>query len=122
MLKTGRSTLMLNLWRWTGRLSLVLVGSRSARARGKSSGVLPMFNPEGWTSSFPHLALFATFIWTFVDSEGGTKITQRADLSGPDAKKYIDFTKALEAGIPAGIRKLCEAMHESRAGGAEFSA
>lgn len=70
---------------------------------------------------FPASGALATFIWTFVDSEGGTKITQRADLSGPDAAKYVDFAKALETGIPAGMRKLCEAMHESLPRDAGFS-
>jgi hypothetical protein len=65
---------------------------------------------------FPAPGALATFIWTFVDSDGGSKITQRADLSGPDAARYLDFAKALETGIPAGMHTLCEAMHDSAHG------
>ena len=59
---------------------------------------------------FPAPGAVATFIWTFAESGNGTRITQQANLSGPEAAKYVDFVRALETGIPAGMRKLCEAM------------
>ena len=60
---------------------------------------------------FPAPGATATFIWTFVNSGNGTRITQQASLSGPEAAVYIDsFGRSLEQGIPDGMRKLSEAM------------
>ena len=65
---------------------------------------------------FPAPGAVATFIWTFSDSANGTKISQEANLAGPEAQGYADsFGKILEEGIPAGMRKLCEAMEASKA-------
>ena len=65
---------------------------------------------------FPAPGAIATFIWTFAKSANGTRITQQANLSGPEAAKYIDsFGRSLEEGIPGGMSKLCEAMQEAAA-------
>jgi hypothetical protein len=101
--------------------SIALNGPFEAGVRGvtisKSSGAIEWriaeVQPGRAVLEFPAPGALATFIWTFVDSDGGTKITQCADLSGPNAARYVDFARALEAGIPAGMRKLCEAMQES---------
>jgi hypothetical protein len=60
---------------------------------------------------FPAPRAVAKFIWTFEDVHGRARITQRASLTGEQASKYVDNVgRALQAGIPAGMRKLCEAM------------
>ena len=91
-------------------------GSRGV-TNSKSSGAIEWriaeVQPGRAVLEFPAPGALATFIWTFVDSDGGTRITQHADLSGPDAARYVDLAKALEAGIPAGMHRLCEAMQES---------
>jgi hypothetical protein len=64
---------------------------------------------------FPAPGALAVFIWTFADSTAGTKISQEANRSGPEALSYIEtFGRALEQGIPAGMRKLCEAMESAQ--------
>ena len=66
---------------------------------------------------FPAPGAMATFIWTFTDSLTGTRISQEANLTGPDATRYAEaFGGALEQGIPAGMRKLCEAMEAAQSG------
>ena len=51
------------------------------------------------------------FFWTFEDIGGRVRITQRAMLEGDHASEYAtSFGPVLEAGIPAGMQKLCESM------------
>jgi hypothetical protein len=103
-------------------VSVSLDGPFEAGARGvtisKSGGPIEWriadVRPGRAVLEFPAPGALATFIWTFVDSERGTKITQRADLSGPDAARYVDFARTLQAGIPAGMAKLCDAMQGVR--------
>ncbi|HYP13095.1 MAG TPA: hypothetical protein VEQ63_04165 [Bryobacteraceae bacterium] len=58
----------------------------------------------------------ARFLWTFEDAGGHTRVTQRASLAGERATEYVAMlAPGLEAGIPAGMRKLCQAM-EAAAG------
>ena len=101
--------------------SVALDGPFEAGTHGvtmsKSSGPIEWrisdIQPGRAVLEFPAPGALATFVWTFVDSDTGTKITQRANLSGPDAARYVDLARALETGIPAGMLKLCGAMHES---------
>ena len=52
--------------------------------------------------------------WTFEDTGSGCRITQRWTLEGDRAATYArDFGPMLEAGIPQGMQKLCEAMQSS---------
>jgi len=68
---------------------------------------------------FPAPGAVATFVWTFENSPSGTKISQAASLSGPEAPRYAEtFGRMLEEGIPAGMRKLREAIEASKASGA----
>ena len=121
-----------NVANWTLDLdveSVTLNGPFEPGARGithsKSAGPIEWrvaeVQPGRAVLEFPAPGAFATFVWTFVDSEGGTRITQRGQLSGPQAGNYLEFAKALETGIPAGMRKLCQAMQESLPGGAKSS-
>jgi len=65
---------------------------------------------------FPAPGAVAAFVWTFGDSETGTSISQDASLAGPEAQRYAaTFGRMLEEGIPAGMRKLCEAMEAAHA-------
>jgi len=51
------------------------------------------------------------FVWTFEDVEGRTRMTQRCTLEGEQAGELAKIVgPSLEAGIPGGMRKLCEAM------------
>jgi len=60
---------------------------------------------------FPVPGAVASFVWTFENANGHSRITQRASLSGEHAYMYVgSVTLGLEAGIPAGMRRLCEAM------------
>jgi hypothetical protein len=50
-------------------------------------------------------------VWTFEDIAGCTRITQRWTLYGEGAGEYAKLVgPSLEAGIPAGMKKLCRAM------------
>jgi len=60
---------------------------------------------------FPAPGALAIFIFTFEQLDGRTRITQRVSLYGEQALQYAaSIGVGLEAGIPAGMRKLCEAM------------
>jgi hypothetical protein len=60
---------------------------------------------------FPGPGVLATFTWLFQDIGQRTRITQRATLSGEQAAIYAEtIWPALNAGIPEGMRKLCETM------------
>jgi uncharacterized protein YndB with AHSA1/START domain len=60
---------------------------------------------------FPLPGAVGRFVWTFEDIGGGTRMTQRCTLGGEQADTFAKAAgPSLEAGIPAGMRKLCEAM------------
>ncbi|MGH9574670.1 MAG: hypothetical protein ACRD40_14215 [Candidatus Acidiferrales bacterium] len=62
---------------------------------------------------FPAQGALARFSYSFQDVDDGrrTRITQRVSLSGEKATAFIDtIGRALEMGIPEGMRKFCGAM------------
>jgi len=60
---------------------------------------------------FPVPGAVARFVWTFEDLQGRTRITQEVSLSGEQVAMYAEtFGAGLQAGIPAGMLRLCEAM------------
>jgi len=60
---------------------------------------------------FPLPGAVGRFVWTFEDANGRTRITQRCTLYGDGANTLAKAVgPSLEAGIPAGMRKLCETM------------
>ena len=60
---------------------------------------------------FPAPGALAVFTWTFQDDGATTIIKQRASLTGENAQAIaIAMGPALEAGLPAGMQKLCEAI------------
>jgi hypothetical protein len=63
------------------------------------------------TIEFPLTDAVGRFVWTFESNSTGTRITQRCTLEGEKADTYAKaIGPSLEAGIPAGMRKLCETM------------
>jgi hypothetical protein len=60
---------------------------------------------------FPGPGVLATFEWTFEPRGNDTHIIQRAWLTGDHAPAHVlNIAQSLEAGMPAGMRKLCYAM------------
>jgi hypothetical protein len=60
---------------------------------------------------FPLPGAVGRFVWTFEDIGGGTRISQRCTLDGEQADILAKAVGPnLEAGIPAGMGKLCETM------------
>ena len=54
------------------------------------------------------------FRWLLEDTEsGGSRLTQTASLEGESAAQYESAVKDLEAGIPAGMLKLVDAIVRS---------
>lgn len=104
--------------------SVAIDGPFAAGARGftlsKSSGRIEWRIAEAEMPraviEFPLTGAVGRFAWSFEDVGGRTRITQRCTLEGEQARGYADaIASSLEAGIPAGMRKLCAAM-ESAAG------
>jgi hypothetical protein len=102
--------------------SIEIDGPFAAGARGftnsKSSGRVDWrvveARPERAVIEFPAPGAIGRFAWTFEDIGGRTRMTQRCTLEGEQAGvlgKAIG--PSLEAGIPAGMQKLCEAMEEA---------
>lgn len=97
-------------------------GPFAAGARGvtnsKSSGRIEWRISEvqglSATIEFPLADAVGRFVWTFEPIPSGTRITQRCTLEGEKADGYAQaIAPSLEAGIPAGMRKLCERMEDS---------
>lgn len=103
--------------------SVELRGGFTAGAHGithsKSSGRIEWYlrelsPPRRAVIEFPAPGAVARFVWTFEDVHGRARITQRVSFTGEQASKYVDKAgHALQAGIPAGMRKLCEAMENA---------
>ena len=63
---------------------------------------------------FPLPGAIGRFVWTFEDTGEGTRMTQLCTLRGEQAGMFAKAVgPSLEAGIPAGMRKLCEAMQNA---------
>lgn len=62
---------------------------------------------------FPLSGAVGRFVWTFEETEGGTRIAQRCTPAGEKADAYAKAVgPGLEAGIPVGMRNFCGAMEE----------
>ena len=92
------------------------------RSSGRVEWRIAEVQPEmGAVIEFPGPGIMGRFRWTFEDSGSGTRITQRASIGGDAALPGVNamavdaLTRGLEAGIPAGMRKLCAAMAEAAA-------
>ena len=102
--------------------SIEIDGPFAAGARGvtnsKSSGRVEWriaeVQPGRAVIEFPLPGAVGQFVWTFVDVGAGVRITQRCTLTGEMADTYAkSFGPSLEAGVPAGMRKLCETMENA---------
>jgi hypothetical protein len=102
--------------------SVQIDGPFVAGARGftnsKSSGRVEWRIAEAQNGraviDFPLPGAVGRFIWIFEDTGGGTRITQRCSLGGEQADSLAKAVGPnLEAGIPAGLRKLCQAMENA---------
>jgi len=88
----------------------------------KSSGridwrVTEVVQPRKAVLEFPAPGFVAKFVWTFEDVSGRTRITQRVSLSGEQVAIYAEtVVPSSQAGIPAGMRRLCEAMEAAARG------
>lgn len=94
-----------------------------ARGTTRSRGAAPMEwlvkEAEPPTRATIEVALpgaLVTFEWRFEPgAPGGTRITQRARLSGPQAADFLAVADSeLAANMPAGMLKLADAMERSR--------
>jgi hypothetical protein len=101
--------------------SIEIDGPFSAGARGgtnsKSSGRVEWRIVEVQTGraviEFPLSGAVGRFVWTFRDIGGRTRITQHCMVDGEHADSYAKAAgPSLEAGIPAGMRKLCQTMEQ----------
>ena len=99
--------------------SVTLDGGFEAGTRGitqsKSSGQIQWQIAEAQTGravlEFNAAGALAQFVWTFEDADSHTKITQRSILSGEQARELAEgVAPTMQAGILAGMRKLCDAM------------
>ena len=102
--------------------SVEIDGPFAAGTRGftnsKSSGRIEWRIEEARAAraviEFPLPGAVGRFVWTFEDTAGCTRITQRCTLQGEQAEAYTKgVTLGLEVGIPAGMKKLCRTMEDS---------
>ena len=101
-------------------VSIEIHGAFAAGTNGvthsKSSGkinwrIIEVVEPRKAVLEIPAPGAVARFVWTFEDIEGKTRITQHVSLSGEQAAMYADTVgRGLQAGIPSGMLRLCEAM------------
>ena len=86
-------------------------GVTQSKSSGRIEWRIAEVQPGRAVLEFPAPGAVARFAWTFEEIEGRTRITQRVSLFGEQAPTYVDTLAAgLQAGIPAGMRKLCDAM------------
>jgi hypothetical protein len=102
--------------------SVEIDGPFAAGARGftntKSSGRVEWRILEAQAGraviEFPLSEAVGRFVWTFEDIGERTRITQRCTIAGAQADTYAKAVgPSLEAGIPAGMRKLCGTMENA---------
>jgi len=102
--------------------SVEIDGPFAAGARGftnsKSSGRIAWRIAEVRAGiaviEFPLSGAVGRCVWSFEDIAGCTRITQRWTLQGEQAGGYAKIVASgLEAGIPAGMKKLCSTMENA---------
>ena len=63
---------------------------------------------------FPLSGAIGRFVWMFHRVGEGCRITQHCAIEGEQADEYVGaIAPSLEAGIPAGMHKLCDSMESS---------
>lgn len=99
-----------------GPFAMGAKGTTETKSSGRLEWRVAELRPGRALLEFPAPGVLARFAYTFEDvGRRRTRITQRVSLSGEKASMYVDTVgRALEAGIPEGMRKLCEAMEAAR--------
>lgn len=86
-------------------------GATHTKSFGRVEWSIADTEPGRAVLEFPAPGAIARLVWTFADQQGWVKITQRATLSGENAAAYVESVgRGLEAGIPAGMQKLSDAI------------
>ena len=86
-------------------------GVTHSKSAGRIEWRITEVKPGRAALEFPGPGVLATFEWTFEPLGNDTRIVQRARLTGEHAPAHVlNIARSLEAGIPAGMRKLCDAM------------
>jgi len=102
--------------------SVEIDGPFAAGARGftnsKSSGRIEWriaeAQPGRAVIEFPLPGAVGRFTWTFEPTAEGTRVTQTGVMEGEQAAAFATAAgPSLESGIPAGMKKLCEAMEQA---------
>jgi hypothetical protein len=90
-------------------------GFTNSRSSGRIEWRIAEVHPGRAVIEFPLAGAVGRFVWTFKDLGGGrTRMTQRCTIDGEQAAAYANaIGPSLEAGIPAGMQKLCETMENS---------
>jgi len=90
-------------------------GVTQSKRIGKVEWRIADVQPGEATIEFPAPGATARFHWSFAGTENGVRITQRVSFQGEKAAHYAEtFGPELAAGIPSGMRKLCEAVEAAQ--------
>jgi len=102
--------------------SIEIDGPFAAGTRGrtysKSSGRIEWriaeVGPGRAVIEFPLAGAVGRFDWTFEDAAGRARLTQRCTLEGEQAATYAAaIGPALQAGVPAGMKKLADSIERA---------
>jgi hypothetical protein len=94
-----------------GPFAVGVTGVTQTKSSGRIEWRVAELQPGRAVLEFPAPGAVARFVFTFEDVEGRTRIRQQVGLAGEEASAYVETVgRALQTGIPAGMRKLCKAM------------
>lgn len=86
-------------------------GTTNSKSFGRIEWRITEVQPGRAVIEFPLPGAVGRFVWSFEDHGERTTITQSCSLEGDHADTLAKaFGPDLESGIPAGMRKLCNAM------------
>lgn len=89
-------------------------GFTNSKSSGRVNWRIAEVQPGRAVIDFPLPGAVGRFVWTFEDIDGRTRITQHCTLEGEQANTFAKAVgTSLEAGIPAGMQKLCETMERA---------
>jgi len=89
-------------------------GVTNSKSSGRIEWRIAEIQPGRAVIEFPLSGAVGRFIWTFEGTAGRTRITQHCTLEGQQAETFAKAVgPTLQAGIPAGMEKLCRAMENA---------
>jgi hypothetical protein len=89
-------------------------GRTNSKSSGRIEWRIAQTHPGSAVIEFPLSGALGRFVWTFENRPGGVRMTQHCTLQGDQAGAYAAaIAPSLEAGIPAGMRKLCKTMEDA---------